>query len=345
MKFTLLLKNEDDSSTPLIVSEIERTGPLTAATLGLTLADSKNLLAKVQQELVEAQLECHFADQRICAQCGNRRTLKDYRPACFKSLFGGVNLRVPRLYTCSCESQDTRAQTIQIDGLVNWVSPELEFIQSQLAATIPYARSAELLALLLPVDAGNAASTVRRHALSVGQRLDAELDASVETESVEHSTDTSPVTVVGLDSGYVRDCRPQAEGSFEVVAETLNGFYPCARLTSALAECVFGDKLPTNPGQPSSAISIPYNHLGSLQSLKSVPLRLKELMMTMKVTRLTTYWSIAEAATAIEFLDLLREVLWETYGEEITQMQRENYDDRTRDANQCEFEFNDDISF
>lgn len=67
--------------------------------------------------------------------------------------------------------------------------------------------------------------------------------------------------------------------------------------------------------------------------------------MTMKVTRLTTYWSIAEAATAIEFLDLLREVLWETYGEEITQMQRENYDDRTRDANQCEFEFNDDISF
>ena len=37
---------------------------------------------------------------------------------------------------------------------------------------------------------------------------------------------------------------------------------------------MFGDKHPTNPGQPSSAISIPYNHLGSLQSLKSVPLGL-----------------------------------------------------------------------
>ena len=34
--------------------------------------------------------------------------------------------------------------------------------------------------------------------------------------------------------------------------------------------------------------------------------------MTMKVTRLTTYWSPVEAATAIEFLDLLREALWET---------------------------------
>ena len=67
--------------------------------------------------------------------------------------------------------------------------------------------------------------------------------------------------------------------------------------------------------------------------------------MTMKVTRLTTYWSIAEAAIAIELLDLLREALWETYGEQITQMHREDYDDRIRDTNQCEFEFDDDISF
>ena len=36
MKFTILLKSEDDSTVPLIVSQIERTGPLKAATLGLT---------------------------------------------------------------------------------------------------------------------------------------------------------------------------------------------------------------------------------------------------------------------------------------------------------------------
>ena len=65
--------------------------------------------------------------------------------------------------------------------------------------------------------------------------------------------------------------------------------------------------------------------------------------MTMNVTRLTTYWSAAEAATIIDFLDLIREALWETYGEEIIRMHREDYDDRTHDANQYEFEFNDDI--
>ena len=67
--------------------------------------------------------------------------------------------------------------------------------------------------------------------------------------------------------------------------------------------------------------------------------------MTMNTTRLTTYWSTDEAATLIDFLDILREALWETYGEQITRMHREAYDDRIPDVNQCEFEFNDDIPF
>ena len=65
--------------------------------------------------------------------------------------------------------------------------------------------------------------------------------------------------------------------------------------------------------------------------------------MTMNTTHLTTYWTVDEAATVIDFLDTLRDALWETYGEQITQMHREDYDDRTRDSNPCEFD--DDISF
>jgi hypothetical protein len=65
----------------------------------------------------------------------------------------------------------------------------------------------------------------------------------------------------------------------------------------------------------------------------------------MKVTRLTTYWTVDEAATAIDFLDRLRDVLWETYGEQITQWHREACDDRFQDPNQCELEFDDDIPF
>jgi hypothetical protein len=67
--------------------------------------------------------------------------------------------------------------------------------------------------------------------------------------------------------------------------------------------------------------------------------------MTMNSTRLTTYWTIDDAATVIDFLDLLRDALWETYGNQITQMYREAYDDRFQDPNQCELEFDDDIPF
>ncbi|GMR21553.1 MAG: hypothetical protein BMS9Abin36_2155 [Gammaproteobacteria bacterium] len=65
----------------------------------------------------------------------------------------------------------------------------------------------------------------------------------------------------------------------------------------------------------------------------------------MNVTHLTTYWTVGEAATAIDFLDRLRDALWETYGEQITQMHREDYDSCIQDINQYELGFDDDIPF
>ena len=66
MKFTILLKNEDDSIGTLTLLQIGRKDPLTAATLGVTLAESKQVLTEVQQELVEAQLRGRAQAQRIC---------------------------------------------------------------------------------------------------------------------------------------------------------------------------------------------------------------------------------------------------------------------------------------
>lgn len=218
MKFTIQIKFEDDSTPPLAVARIERTDPLSPATLGLTLDESKELLAKLQKELVVSQFEHFVQNQRICGQCSTRRTIKDYHNACFKSLFGGVTLRVPRLNKCPCDSDAAGANTVKINGLANWVSPELELIQSKLAATIPYARSAALLRLLLPASAGNAISTVRRRTIKVGERLNTDLhESSTAPSDVNLSPNRNPVTAVGLDSGYIKDCRPQSTGSFEVV--------------------------------------------------------------------------------------------------------------------------------
>jgi uncharacterized protein YktA (UPF0223 family) len=67
--------------------------------------------------------------------------------------------------------------------------------------------------------------------------------------------------------------------------------------------------------------------------------------MMMNTTPLVTYWNTAEAATVIDFLDALRDALWEAYGEQITQMHREACEVSDRYNAQCEFEFDDDITF
>ena len=60
--------------------------------------------------------------------------------------------------------------------------------------------------------------------------------------------------------------------------------------------------------------------------------------MTMRITRLTTYWNAEQAETVITFLDELKDLLWEVYGEEITDMRRRASESDTSD-------FDDDIDF
>lgn len=42
--------------------------------------------------------------------------------------------------------------------------------------------------------------------------------------------------------------------------------------------------------------------------------------MSMKITPLKTYWTADQADTVIMFLDELRDLLWETYSEQIIEM-------------------------
>lgn len=39
--------------------------------------------------------------------------------------------------------------------------------------------------------------------------------------------------------------------------------------------------------------------------------------MSMKLTKITTHWSAADAHMMISFLDELKDALWDTYGEDI----------------------------
>ncbi len=67
--------------------------------------------------------------------------------------------------------------------------------------------------------------------------------------------------------------------------------------------------------------------------------------MSLSITRLPTHWDAAEAYTVIAFLDLLRDQLWETYGDEITELLRAADSQSDRNERQIELAFDDQLDF
>lgn len=65
--------------------------------------------------------------------------------------------------------------------------------------------------------------------------------------------------------------------------------------------------------------------------------------MSLSITHLPTHWDTAEAYTVIAFLDVLRDQLWETYGEDITAMLQDASD--VAYERQIELAFDDDLNF
>ena len=209
MEFELILKVTDKDGTPSNVSlgQICSIKVDDVALLGLDLLESKQVLTRLQHEIVTTQFQC-IADERCpCACCGKFSSIKDYQQARFRSLFGDVTLRVPRFSKCGCTERGPRQSQRR------WISAELECVQSELAARLSYQHSTDVLRMLLPIGKGHSASTVRARTLRVGQRMDAEL-----TEVQAPCVHPSRVISIGLDGGYVRHCDAQAGHNFEIIA-------------------------------------------------------------------------------------------------------------------------------
>ena len=67
--------------------------------------------------------------------------------------------------------------------------------------------------------------------------------------------------------------------------------------------------------------------------------------MSMKIIPVHTHWTAEEAHTVIEFLDVLRDQLWHSYGDSIVEMLRHASVNDTCHEDQAAFEFDDDINF
>ena len=61
--------------------------------------------------------------------------------------------------------------------------------------------------------------------------------------------------------------------------------------------------------------------------------------MTMKITRLNTYWTPVQACEMLELLDELRDQLWETYGDRIIEYRMNECSAVTPDEQQQPLDF------
>jgi hypothetical protein len=98
------------------------------AELGLTLAEGRPLLAKVQAELISKQVQSWLSGQTHCRGCGAALSRKDSRSTVLRTVFGKVMVKSPRLWSCACQ-QNARTPRRVVhplsQTLTTRVTPEL----------------------------------------------------------------------------------------------------------------------------------------------------------------------------------------------------------------------------
>jgi hypothetical protein len=105
------------------VARLERQG-VCLENVGLTLVESKQLLATLQARMVEEQIAEYLDRQQRCAQCGEIRAHKGTHDLTFQTLFGNLKLKSPRWKHCGCHPHEAKTFSPLAELLTEHVSPE-----------------------------------------------------------------------------------------------------------------------------------------------------------------------------------------------------------------------------
>jgi len=229
VRVQVVIESDDDDDRPPAVHEVahlERAENVRIDTLGLQLAEAKDLLQGVQDVVVAEQVRTYLAERVACPDCGRARRHKDADTIVLRTLFGTLRLGSPRWWHCSCRPHPTRTFSPLAAALPERTTPELLYLESKFSGLISYGQSANLLAETLPLGRPLHATAVRLHAQVTAERLEDELgpEQPMFIEGCQAEWDELPrpdlPLTVGLDGGYVHSSqqRSRRDGWFEVIA-------------------------------------------------------------------------------------------------------------------------------
>jgi len=198
----------------------------TLAEIGLMLAETKTLLAKLQASMLCGQVAAYATHHRACVECGALQPLKDRRTRRLQTLFGTVELEAPRFKLCRCRPSATQELARTVSPVCTLLSarctPELERVQAELGARTSFRDGVRILEALLPVSPANHES-LRSRTHAVALRLEAaDRQAAAEITAVRDDTAKAAAAdasrpVVMLDGAYIRAVPGHQVRNFEAI--------------------------------------------------------------------------------------------------------------------------------
>jgi hypothetical protein len=219
MRIQLVIEDDFGASNCTDIAAIERH---TDDLIGLSLEEAKAMTGAVQRKMVEAQARETINRGSICSACKQPLRRNGKHRVSYRTPFGRLDLDSPRVYRCRCR---TRARQ-SISPLAVWfgghISPELQYLEAQFAALLPYGASVHMLSTVLPLEHATSITTWKRHVATLGARLDREAHERIVAAPVLNEfclPKRNPLRAIGIDGGYVKaaDAPSRQEGWFEVM--------------------------------------------------------------------------------------------------------------------------------
>ena len=146
MKFRIdvVCEHDNGAEQPYELMALSR-DELAMETLGLTLAEGKQLLHALQGYMVKEQATEYLEQHRCCARCGNRFTHNGQGSRQIKTPFGAISVANPRWLGCDCDPEAGKTFRPMASCLPERSSPELQYLETKWASLLPYAKVVDLL--------------------------------------------------------------------------------------------------------------------------------------------------------------------------------------------------------
>jgi hypothetical protein len=219
MRVQLVIEDASGARTCADIAAIERR---TDDLIGLSLEEAKAMTGAIQRTMVETQAREFVVQRSTCSQCQSRLRRNGTHRIHYRTAFGRLELDSPRFYRCRCQTPSRTSFSPLAAWLTDHTSPELQYLEAQFAALLPYGVCARMLGAVLPLEHATSITTWKRHVGTIGARLDREAHEHIASSSSLNEfglPKRNPLQAVGIDGGYVKasDAPSRQEGWFEVM--------------------------------------------------------------------------------------------------------------------------------